>query len=406
MTGDPALTGRPDRPPLGVHWFLPTSGDARGVVDGSHAQDTPGRATGFRPPTPDYLEQVALAADRLGYDAVLTPTGTWCEDAWLVSAALARQTRRLRFLVALRPGLVSPTLAAQMAATFQRLSGGRLLLNVVTGGDDVEMRRFGDHLGHDARYDRTREFLEVLRGAWDASPYDHHGTHYRVEGARVPAPPDPRPEVWFGGSSAAALPVAAAQADVYLTWGEPPAQARAKIDRVRELAAARGRTLRFGVRLHVITRDRSADAWDVAQRFLDDLTPEQVAGAQRLLGASGSEGQRSMVALHGGGTLAASGRARDLEVHPGLWAGVGLVRGGAGTALVGSHAEVADLVEEYRAAGFDEIVLSGYPHLEEAYWFAEGVRPLLDARGVTAPPSAAPGSVPGASGTRTHAVPF
>lgn len=395
------LDGTGARRPLAVHWFLPTSGDARGIVDGAHARDTPGRATGFRAPTLDYLEQVAVAADRLGYEGVLTPTGTWCEDAWLVTSALIRSTERLKFLVAFRPGLVSPTLAAQMAATFQRLSGGRLLLNVVTGGDENEMRRFGDWLEHDDRYDRTREFLEVVRGVWDDAPFSYEGAHYRIADARASAPPDPRPQIYFGGSSDAALPVAAAQADVYLTWGEPPAQAREKIERVRALAAAQGRTVRFGVRLHVITRDRSADAWDVAQRFLDDLTPDQIAGAQRLLGSSGSVGQQRMVALHAGGGLAGSRRARDLEIHPGLWAGVGLVRGGAGTALVGSHEEVADLVGEYRDAGFDELVLSGYPHLEEAYWFAEGVRPLLDARGLTAPVARA-----GGAASRTHAVPF
>ncbi len=291
-----------------------------------------------------------------------------------------------------------------MAATLQRFTGGRVLLNVVTGGDEVEMRRFGDHLDHDERYDRTAEFLRVLRGVWSAGTaagpaFDHTGRHYRIEGARILAAPDPAPEIWFGGSSDAALPVAAEHADVYLTWGEPPDQARRKIERVRELAAARGRTPRFGIRLHVLTRDRSSDAWDQAQRWLDELSPEQVADAQRVLTASGSVGQRRMAALHDGGRLAARGTARDLEVHPGLWAGVGLVRGGAGTALVGSHEEVADLVAEYHDAGFDEFVLSGYPHLEEAYWFAEGVRPVLDARGITARaaqdprPGAAPGAV-------------
>lgn len=378
------------RPPAGVHWFLPTNGDARGIVGSAHAKDARGAARGLREPTAEYLGEVARAADRLGYTAVLTPTGTWSEDAWLATAAVVQQTARLKFLVALRPGLVSPTLAAQMAATLQRFSGGRVLLNVVTGGDEVEMRRFGDRLDHDERYDRTAEFLEVLRGIWSVgSPggpesFDHTGRHYRIEGARSIAPPDPTPEIWFGGSSDAALPVAAEHADVYLTWGEPPAQAARKIARVRELAAERGRTLRFGVRLHVLTRDRSADAWAVAQRWLDELGPEQVADAQRVLTTSGSVGQRRMAALHDGGRLAASGDARDLEIHPGLWAGVGLVRGGAGTALVGSHREVADLVAEYHAAGFDEFVLSGYPHLEEAYWFAEGVRPLLDERGITA----------------------
>ena len=193
-----------------------------------------------RPPDIEYLAQVARSAEQLGFEAVLTPTGTWCEDAWLVTAALTRETRRLKFLVAFRPGLTSPTLAAQMAATYQRLSGGRLLLNVVTGGQADEQRRFGDHLSHDERYARTGEFLDIVRGAWSSQPFDFAGEHYQVEGATVLRPPDPVPDVYFGGSSPAAGPVAARHADVYLTWGEPPEQVAEKLRWIRELAAARG----------------------------------------------------------------------------------------------------------------------------------------------------------------------
>ena len=356
-------------------WFLPTTGDSRSIVGGSHASSHHIVSAAHRKPSRRYLAEVARAADRLGYEGVLTPTGTWCEDAWLTAAALLAETERLKFLVAFRPGLVPPTLAAQQTATLQRFSEGRVLLNIVSGGDDVEQRRFGDWLGHDERYARTAEFLHVVNSVWRQESVNFKGDYYTVEDARVSAPPDPLPAIYFGGSSAAALPVAAEYVDVYLTWGEPPQAAAAKIDQVRKLAQARGRKVRFGIRLHTISRDTSAAAWAVAEELVGELTEDQVANATALHAKSESEGQRRMTALHGG-------RLDKLEIYPNLWAGVGLVRGGAGTALVGSHEEVANLIYEYHSVGFDEFILSGYPHLEEAYWFAEGVLPLLKQKGV------------------------
>jgi alkanesulfonate monooxygenase len=361
-----------------LHWFLPTTGDARGLLGGGHSipqgvarpEIAEGTATEFREATIDYLADVARTADRLGFEGVLTPTGTWCEDAWLVTAALVRETRRLKFLVAFRPGVTSPTLSAQMAASFQRISGGRLMLNVVTGGEPVEQRRFGDHLSHAERYARTEEFLSVVRGAWSGAPYDFQGEHYQVEGAQVRGRVDPVPDIYFGGSSAPAGPVAAKHADVYLTWGEPPDQVADKIGWIRGLAAERGRDVRFGLRVHTLSRDTSEAAWRQAQWLLDGLDPAAIDQAQQALARSESVGQQRMRSLHGGRT--GLGSAHDLEIAPNLWAGVGLVRGGAGTALVGSHEEVADRIEEYHRLGIDEVILSGYPHVEEAYWFAEG----------------------------------
>ena len=352
---------------LKLHWFLPTTVDSRTVIP--FGADGHGRA-----PTIDYLAQIARAADQLGYEGVLTPTGTWCEDAWLVTAALLRETQRLKFLVAFRPGALSPTLAAQKAATYQRISGGRLLLNIVTGGDSSEQRRFGDWLDHDERYDRTDEFLTVLRGAWGDEPFDFKGRYYDVEGATT-TKPITAPPLYFGGASEAAERVAARHVDVYLTWGEPPAMVASRLATMRELAAEHGRTLRFGIRLHVITRDRANDAWAETERFLETLDPTVVQAAQEAFARSESVGQQRMVSLHGGS-------ADDLVVSPNLWAGYGLVRGGAGTTLVGSHEEVADRIEEYHSLGFDEFVLSGHPHLEEAYWFGEGVMPILRRRGL------------------------
>ncbi len=363
------------RQPPKFFWFLPTNGDSRSIVGASHASSHHTVPANYRAPSWRYLAEVARAADRLGYEGVLTPTGTWCEDAWLTAAALLAETERLKFLVAFRPGLVPPTLAAQQAATLQRFSDGRVLLNIVSGGDDLEQRRFGDWLDHDQRYARTGEFLHIVNSVWREESLDFSGDHYTVTDARVSAPPNPLPQIYFGGSSAAALPVAAQYADVYLTWGEPPEAAAAKIEKVRALAAARGRTVRFGIRLHTISRDTSAAAWAVADELLAELTDEQIIKVTELHDNSESEGPRRMTALHGG-------RIDKLEIYPNLWAGVGLVRGGAGTALVGSHEEVANLIYEYHSVGFDEFILSGYPHLEEAYWFAEGVLPLLRQKGL------------------------
>ncbi len=346
-----------------VHWFLPTGGDSREVLP--IAPDSHRRA-----PTPDYLAQVALACDQLGFDAVLTPCGTGCEDAWITTASLLPITRRLRFLVAFRPALLTPTLAAQMASTYQRMSGGRLLVNIVTGAEPAELARFGVHDDKDTRYAQTAEFLQVVRGAWTGEPFDFRGSFYEVNSATTRDVPDPVPEIYFGGASSAAEAVAAEHVDVYLAWGEPPAMVTERIDRVRALASAAGRSVRFGIRFHVIARPTAAEAWAFADSLVETMDPAAIAAAQQDFATTASVGQRRMAELHGGD------RER-LLVHPNVWAGFGLVRGGVGTGIVGSYAEVAERMLEYHALGFDEFILSGYPHLEEALWFGEGVMPLL-----------------------------
>lgn len=364
-----------------LHWFLPTTGDSRtdlseGNAVGAHKHQDGGGAP-VRPPTIGYIGQIARSAEQLGFVGALMPTSSWCEDGWVMAGALTQVTERFKFLIAARPGLVSPLLAAQMSATFQRVSGNRLLLNVVTGGDDVEQRRFGDHLDKAERYRRAGEYLAVMRGVWEGEPVSFRGEFVDVEGAQVHHPPAVAPQIYLGGSSAGALDVAARYADVYLTWGEPPAAVAEKVARVREAAERAGRELRFGIRLHAITRDTSQEAWAVADRLLAGLDPDSIARAQANMRASQSEGQARMVALH-------NGRTDALEVYPNLWAGVGLVRGGAGTALVGSHKEVVDLISEYHDAGIEEFILSGYPHLEEVYRVGEGVIPELRRRGLLA----------------------
>lgn len=353
---------------LKIHWFLPTGGDSRDVLPD-------GLDTHRRAPSHEYLAQIAIACDQLGYDAMLTPCGTGCEDAWLATSSLIPLTKRIKFLVAFRPGFMSPTLAAQMASTYQRMSHGRLLLNIVTGAEPRELNRFGDWLDKDSRYERTGEFIEIMARAWTGEPFDFEGEYYHVAGATTREVPEPVPPIYFGGASPAAQRVAAKHVDVYLTWGEPPAMAAERIEAIRRQAADQGRELTYGIRFHVIARRTSAEAWAVADAMLEHIDDEAIAAAQADFASTMSEGQRRMAELHGGSRA-------NLEIHPNVWAGIGLVRGGAGTAIVGSYEEVADRIAEYAAIGFDEFILSGYPHLEEAFWFGEGVMPILRERGM------------------------
>jgi alkanesulfonate monooxygenase len=345
-----------------VLWFLPTHGDGRYL----------GTAVGGRPVGLPYLRQIAQAADDLGYFGVLLPTGRSCEDSWVIASALAPLTERLRYLVAVRPGLLSPTLAARMTATLDRISGGRLLINVVTGGDPVENRGDGVFLSHDERYAVTREFLAVYAALLAGHTVNVVGKHISIEdGSLLFAPAQtPRPPLYFGGSSPIATEVAAESVDKYLTWGEPPAQVADKLGLVAAVAASKGRRLTFGIRLHVIVRETAAEAWAAADELIYHVSDDTIAKAQSIFSRMDSVGQRRMAQLHGG-------RRDQLEISPNLWAGVGLVRGGAGTALVGDPATVAQRIKEYMALGIDTFILSGYPHLEEAYRFAELVFPLL-----------------------------
>ncbi len=347
-----------------LHWFLPTTFDSREILP---AGDT------YRRPSIGYLADVARAAERNGFEALLTPTGTACEDAWLVTSSLIPYTERIKFLVAFRPGFVLPTLAAQMAATFQRLSNNRLLLNVVTGGDAIEQASYGDFLDKDTRYERTGEFLKIVKAAWAGRGVDFVGKHYRVQGGGLLEPLEEVPALFFGGASEAAENVSAELADVQLMFGEPPPMAVERITRLRAKAAALGRQITFGIRLHVITRDTAEEAWAVANKLLDAAPDELIARQQAAMRRGQAVGQQRISSLHDG---TKSDRER-LQVYPNLWAGTGLLIGGGGMAIVGSHAEVADRIREYHRIGIEHFILSGYPKLEEAYWFGEGVRPLL-----------------------------
>lgn len=347
---------------LDIFWFLPTSGDTRYL----------GKSDFGRPATNDYMRQIAVTAESLGYDGLLIPTGSSCLDPWVTAASLIPVTQRIKLLVALRTSVSGPTASARQAATLDQALKGRLLLNVVPGGDATELAAEGVHLAHDERYEVADEYLTVWRQLLQGDTVDFDGKHFQIEGAKNYFPPvsQPYPPLYFGGSSPAAHELAAKHVDAYLSWGEPPAAVAEKIADVRARAAKHGRTVRFGVRLQVIVRETNEEAWAEAERLISKLTDEDIQAAQANFAKMDSVGQKRITELHGGDR-------NKLEISPNLWAGVGLVRGGAGTALVGDPETVAARLKEYVDLGVDSFVLSGYPHLEEAIRFAELVFPLL-----------------------------
>ncbi|MGM4880394.1 FMNH2-dependent alkanesulfonate monooxygenase [Rhizobium leguminosarum] len=349
--------------PINFLWFIPTSGD--GTYLGSSELN--------RAPEIGYLTQIAQAVDRLGYSGVLLPTGVACEESFVTAAALAAKTEKLQFLVAIRPGTASPAYYARLATTLDRISNGRLLLNIVVGGSPAELAGDGIHLEHDERYAHAEEFFTVFEELLEKGTASFDGKYIKATNARLgfPSVQNPRPPLYFGGSSDAGIDFSVGRVDKYLTWGEPPAQVAEKITKVRKAAGERGREVSFGIRLHFIVRETDDEAWEAAERLICHLDDDTIREAQeRFVHESDSVGQKRMAALHGG-------RRDKLEVSPNLWAGVGLVRAGAGTALVGSPKTVAARLREYQEIGIDTVIGSGYPHLEEAYRVAELLFPEL-----------------------------
>jgi alkanesulfonate monooxygenase len=322
-----------------------------------------------------YHRQLAQGYDHLGYTGALFATGA--HDMWVLAGGLLPYTERMRFLVAVHPGLIAPTLLAKMAATFQDFLKGPLLISIVSG-DAKMLGAYGMKLPNDERYDMADEYLTLWHMLFAGETVSHQGRCFLLEGARLALPVGKgisRPPPWFGGSSEKALDVAAKQVDAYLYQGETPQQIAVKIADAKERAARLGRTLEYGLRLSVIMRDTDALAWEAAEALYREMDDEAIAANRHFVSNTDSVGQQRMSVLHGGVKPA---NLRDLEIAPDLWAGIGLVRPGPGTAIVGSPDTVIRTREAYRAAGIETFILSGIPLLEEAYRFGEKVPPRLD----------------------------
>lgn len=322
----------------------------------------------------DYLKQVSAAVDRLGYSGALFATGP--ADVWVLGTALAAHTKNLRPLMAVTPGLISPTLLAKMALTFDNLFDGRLTINVINS-DSATQRKFGQFLEHDERYELSEEYWSVFKRLVAGETVTHQGKYLRLEDAYAgPYQPQQFPHVplWFGGSSEAGLQMAARTIDVYLSWGEPPELLKQKMQRLRELADQNDRQIRFGLRVHLIAKDTEKEAWDWANHLLKVTDPATIERMSKNAFLTDSVGGQRQFQTHRGSV---PDDARDLEIYPNLWPGMSLLRPGPGTAIVGSHAQVIERLQEFESLGVDTFILSGNPLLEEAYHVSEQILPAL-----------------------------
>ena len=323
----------------------------------------------------DHMAEVARAAENCGFVGGLLPSFPMTDDPWIVSAALARATKRFRFMIAFQPGFVHPFQAARMSASLQRATNGRVVYNIITGGGGPAQLWWGDRVEHDDRYARTSEFLNVLKGVWGTEPYSHDGRFFSVDGAALPEAlaREPFPEIYFSGSSPAAIDAAGAHADYYLSWLEPYEQLARKFDAVREHSAKIGRTPKFAVRIDIVARHTEEAAWEEIRRGWQHVDEGTL---NRLYGNNG--GGDSVGAARAAGFVPRDITSyRAYEVEPNVWGGFTLLRGGPAFGLIGSYEQVAQRLEELLDLGVDSFILASNPHLEEAYRVSEEVLPLL-----------------------------
>ena len=357
---------------MDVHWYL-------AAQDGYYPWDARySRVVDF-----NYMRQQAAVIDGNGYAGALIATTAGGTDPWTLAAGLATQTRHMKFIVAQYAGAISPLWLAQMAATVDEISQGRLIVNIITGHDRGQPQ-YGIRQGHDERYELADEYWGVWRRLMLGETVTFEGKHVQLANAKLllETVQKPCPELMFGGSSEPALDFAARHADTWLSAALPPPVMAKKVADVKARAAAHGRTIRCGIRLYVIVRPTEAEAWAAAQDVYDHIDPETLARRQATLEAEKRDGNVAKLQvndlIH---TKPLDGDrpkdARAYEVYPHLWGGYGLVRGGPGTAIVGDPNQVVALMREYQAAGIDVFIFGNNPHVEEAYRFADLIMPLL-----------------------------
>lgn len=317
----------------------------------------------------DHCSDIALTAERLGFRNILCPSSYQVgQDTLSFVAGCAPITSRMNFLAAIRCGEMQPIMLARTVATLDHMLKGRLTLNIISSD-------FPGEVADSAfRYRRSHEVVEILRQAWTRETIDFAGEVYNFKGVSTePARPYQQnggPLLYFGGYSPDALELCGAQCDVYLMWPETREQLAERMKAVHARAEAHGRTLDYGLRVHVVVRDTEREAREYAEHLVSKLDDEY--------------GQLIRSRAHDSISLgvAHQARARELAdkfgyIEPNLWTGVGRARSGCGAALVGSTDQVLSALEDYRRMGIRAFILSGYPHIDEAEHFGTKVLPQM-----------------------------
>lgn len=328
----------------------------------------------------DYLSQVARAAEINGFSGALLVNAPFGEEPWMISAALARETKRLKFVDAFHPGHFSPWQATQMAATFQRFSGGRLVWNIIQGGSDGLLRTIGEQVPHDERYLRAIEFLDLVKGFWVNESFHYEGRFYQAHGGglRGPLTRAPIPVICSAGASDGAKELAAKHSDYYLVLAESPEYVARNIADVKERAAKYGRAdkIKFGVSVDAIARETDEAAFAEAKRFFDEGVEAGTVKLAADRSAQMSDTNRARYERYNGREV---NDFDDLFVEPHLWGGFGYIGIPPGFAFVGSYDNVAAKIRQFSDLGLDWFFLNGYPHLEEIYRLGEHVIPKFRA---------------------------
>lgn len=357
--------------------MAPTSGDGEfvGAVNNSATKKvnswTGTDEEAERPPSHEYIKEIAQAAEKGGFSTLLLPTGAGCLDSLAVAANLIAYTEKLNFLFAVRPGFIAPTTFAKQFATVDYWSGGRALVNIVTGGSPTELASDGDYLDHELRYRRTREYIQILKKLFTQECFDYEGEFFCLKGASLFPMPPKTPQIYFGGASEIGKTVAAEESDVYMMWGETIENTKKRMDEMKQLSAEHKRKLSYSVSFQVVLGETEEMAWKNAERLLSKVPPSILEQKSNMTAKGDSIGVKR---LH---QLMEEGKENNFKIGPNLWAGLTQVLSGNSIALVGTPDQVADRVVEFVKLGFDKVLLRGFPHLETIKQLGELVIPRV-----------------------------